>query len=255
MAIYRSVNMSFWTDTKVVDTFTPEDKYFMLYCLTNSHTNILGCYEISVKQMANETGYSQDSVNNLLERFSKVHKIIEYDFKTKEILIRNWYKYNWSKSPKLDDYIRKALDSVKSIKFRNELIEIFNSRDTVSIPYVYPMDTSNTNTNANTNTVSNTKTNIDTIKEIIDYLNIKTGSRYQYNNKNTVSSINQRLEEGFTLDDFKNVIDKKCDEWLGTEYEKFLRPSTLFRPSKFEGYVNQKVTNKDNNMFGDDLAF
>ena len=99
MAIYRSVNMSFWTDTKVVDTFTPEDKYFMLYCLTNSHTNILGCYEISVKQMANETGYSQDSVNNLLERFSKVHKIIEYDFKTKEILIRNWYKYNWSKSP------------------------------------------------------------------------------------------------------------------------------------------------------------
>ena len=117
------------------------------------------------------------------------------------------------------------------------------------------MDTSNTNTNANTNTVSNTKTNIDTIKEIIDYLNIKTGSRYQYNNKNTVSSINQRLEEGFTLDDFKNVIDKKCDEWLGTEYEKFLRPSTLFRPSKFEGYVNQKVTNKDNNMFGDDLAF
>lgn len=237
--------MSFWTDTKVVDNFTPEDKYFMLYCLTNAHTNILGCYEISVKQMANETGYSVDSINNLLDRFSKTHKIVEYDRDTKELFVRNWYKYNWNKSPKLDDYIRKELDKVKSTKFKNEIIEIFNSRDTVSIPYEYPMDTTNTNTN----TISNTNT----IKEIIDYLNKKTNSHYKYNIKSTISSISERLKEGFTLEDFKIVIDKKCDEWLGTEYEKFLRPSTLFRPSKFESYLNQKP--RKEGLFKDDLGF
>ena len=52
MASYRSVYTTFWTDTKVSDDFTPEDKYFMLYCLTNNYTNLCGCYEISIKQMA-----------------------------------------------------------------------------------------------------------------------------------------------------------------------------------------------------------
>ena len=52
MAIYRSIYLSFWDDPKIADSFTPEDKLFMLYCLTNSHTNIIGCYEISVRQMA-----------------------------------------------------------------------------------------------------------------------------------------------------------------------------------------------------------
>ena len=54
MAIYRNISMSFWSDTKVVDNFSPEDKFFMLYCLTNTYTNLCGCYEISIKQMSSE---------------------------------------------------------------------------------------------------------------------------------------------------------------------------------------------------------
>lgn len=58
MANYRNISMDFWQDSKVVDDFTPEDRYMYLYCMTNPHTNLCGCYEISVKQMANETGYT-----------------------------------------------------------------------------------------------------------------------------------------------------------------------------------------------------
>ena len=47
-----------------------------------------------------------------------------------------------------------------------------------------------------------------------------------------------------TVDDFKTVIDKKCDEWIGTEWEKYLRPETLFG-TKFEGYLNAKTTKKN----------
>ena len=58
MAFYRNISINFWTDSKIDDDFTPEDKYFYLYLLTNPHTNICGCYEISMKQMERETGYN-----------------------------------------------------------------------------------------------------------------------------------------------------------------------------------------------------
>lgn len=102
MAIFRNVNMSFWTDTKVADDYTPEDKYFMLYCLTNNYTNIIGCYEISLKQMSNDLGYNKETVEKIIERFKVKHKTIDYDEETKELYIKNWYKYNWNTSPKLD---------------------------------------------------------------------------------------------------------------------------------------------------------
>ena len=49
-----------------------------------------------------------------------------------------------------------------------------------------------------------------------------------------------RLNEKYTIEDFNKVIDNKCLEWLGTDFEKFLRPETLFG-SKFESYLNQKT--------------
>jgi len=80
-------------------------------------------------------------------------------------------------------------------------------------------------------------------REIIFYLNEKTGSKYKVSSEKTKGLIKTRWNEKFTLDDFKSVIDKKCASWTGTEQEKFLRPETLFG-NKFEGYVNEKVTAK-----------
>ncbi len=154
MAIFRNVNMSFWTDPKVVDDYTPEDKYFMLYAMTNQYTNIIGCYEISIKQMSNDLGYSKDVVENLLKRFKEIHRTIDYDFNTKELLIINWSKYNWSNSPKLDSPLYAAIENIKSDLFHDKLATIYNDRetvkeneDTISIPYRYGMDTTITITN------------------------------------------------------------------------------------------------------------
>lgn len=81
------------------------------------------------------------------------------------------------------------------------------------------------------------------IKSVIEYLNNKLNSNYRYNNKKTKEKINARIKEKYTLEDFKKVIDKKCDEWKDTEMGKYLRPETLFG-NKFEGYLNQKINNK-----------
>lgn len=75
---------------------------------------------------------------------------------------------------------------------------------------------------------------------IIAHLNEKAGTKYKHSTKKTKDCIHARLAEGFTLEDFVTVIDKKCNEWMGTEFEKYLRPETLFSP-KFEGYLNAKA--------------
>lgn len=87
----------------------------------------------------------------------------------------------------------------------------------------------------------------DEIKEIIDYLNTKTGCKYRYTTESTNKLIRAKLNAGFVLDDFKSVIDKKVLEWKGTEFEKYLRPYTLFG-NKFEQYLNQLVNNGFNSM-------
>ena len=93
---------------------------------------------------------------------------------------------------------------------------------------------------------------IDTDKEIniysavVSYLNEKAGTHFRASTDKTKKVIHARLEEGFTLDDFKTVIDKKCAEWIGTEWQKFLRPETLFG-TKFEGYLNANTGRRANN--------
>ena len=77
------------------------------------------------------------------------------------------------------------------------------------------------------------------VSSIISYLNEKLGTRYKNKSQQTVKHIIARLKEGFTVEDFKQVIDKKYASWSGTDMEKYLRPETLFG-TKFESYLNEK---------------
>lgn len=73
---------------------------------------------------------------------------------------------------------------------------------------------------------------------VIDYLNKKASTNYRASTKNTQNFINARVKEGYTVEDFKKVIDSKSKEWLNTDFEKYLRPATLFG-TKFENYLNE----------------
>lgn len=81
-------------------------------------------------------------------------------------------------------------------------------------------------------------------KDIINYLNQKTGKSFRSGSEKTKRIIHARFNEGFTLSDFYTVIDKKVAEWGNdSQMEKFLRPETLFG-TKFEGYLNQQFSGK-----------
>ena len=82
------------------------------------------------------------------------------------------------------------------------------------------------------------------VYEIIDYLNLKTGKSYKHTTKKTQSLIKARLNEHFTVDDFKKVIDNMCAKWIGTKWEEYLRPNTLFA-GRFDDYLNQTPTKSE----------
>ena len=132
MAKYRAIQTDFWEDGFVLD-LTPEEKYFYLYLLSNSRTTQCGCYELPYKVIEMQTGYNRETVEKLLQRFIEYEKI-EYSANTKEILIKNWHKFNFTKSPKVMNCILKEISAIKNQDFKNHMIE-------VCIDYGYPMDT------------------------------------------------------------------------------------------------------------------
>ena len=75
--------------------------------------------------------------------------------------------------------------------------------------------------------------------DIVEYLNKKANKNYKHNSDKTRRFIDARLNEGYTLEDFKKVIDNKCRSWLNDErMNQYLRPETLFG-TKFEAYLNE----------------
>ena len=74
--------------------------------------------------------------------------------------------------------------------------------------------------------------------KIISYLNKVVGSYYKEDSKFIRKLITERVNEGYTVQDFIVVINKKYNDWGDTEYDRYLRPETLFG-EKFELYLNQ----------------
>lgn len=260
MGIKRIVDTSFWTDGKV-DEFSPEDKYFMLYLLTSPFSTQLGIYEISIKYVAFHLGYSVEAVKVLLDRFETKYGVIIYSEETKEVAIKNYLRHSIikggapvrdclikeMKKVKNKELIARVFAHIKGSEALNEtvrnIIEEYEEKNGI---LAYSNFNKNDNDNDNDNDVSCHDSLTDSFKTIISYLNEKAGTSFRHSSKATQKHIKARLAEGFKIEDFQIVIDKKCAEWLeDPKMEKYIRPETLFG-TKFEGYLNAKTTGRMN---------
>lgn len=247
MATKRNISLDFWQDDKVQEDFTPEDKYFYLYLLTNPQTNICGCYKVSYSQMVGDLGYSKDTIIRLIKRFDSVHNVLKFNEDTKEILLLNWHKYNWSSSSKVLAGIKKLANKVKCNEFKNYIYKLSSCYENGQEPCEYNcqskekpvIQTTEITTNIN---IKDNNSNNDIVTEIINYLNKVIGASYRPTTTSTKRLITARVKDGYSITDFKSVIDKKYAEWRSTDMEKYLRPETLFG-NKFESYLNQKNAN------------
>ena len=103
------------------------------------------------------------------------------------------------------------------------------------------IETEKKNSVAQSTTVSQNEQLID---EIIRYLNLKTNKNFRATTKAYRKEIMGRLNDkkaNYQPEHFKYVIDVKCVEWLGTDMEKHLNPTTLFRAGNFDKYLNQPM--------------
>lgn len=124
MAKFRNVSVKFWSDP-FIESLTPERKLFYLYLITNEHTAQCGIYEITFKQMANESGYPMKKVEEFVDYFEKTGKI-KFSRKTSEMAIKNFVKHNPQGSPTIKAFVEKELKNVK---------------DRLLIAYIYATDT------------------------------------------------------------------------------------------------------------------
>lgn len=109
----------------------------------------------------------------------------------------------------------------------------------------------NINNDINTN-IQLDNQNDESIKEIIDYLNIKSNKKFTTKNDFANKWIIELLESGYTINDFKKVIDKKVNEWVDDpDNRKYLRPGTLFNPNNFSKFLSGNYSKKEKASFDD----
>lgn len=194
----------------------------------------------SPKAIMRQCGASQDDLLVLLQ------KRFVLGFDSGVIVIKHW---------RINNYLRN--DRYKKTTYIEELNQLmlddkggYTEKDTIKdgIPMVSPVKDSIGKDSIEIGNTNVAKSDNNVAKQIIDYLNEKLGTRYTTKSKSTIKHINARLEEGFTYNDFKIVIDKKVADWKGTRFEPYLRPDTLFS-TKFEGYLNQTGKTQETNDF------
>lgn len=154
MGIKRMVDSSFWIDNKTED-FTPEDKYFMVWLLTNPFTTQLGIYSINIKHSALQLGYSEDTVKYLLERFQDVYGVIIWSKETKEVAVKNYLRHSVIKGGRpVEDCIKKEMSKVKNKSLIHQVFKHISPREDVNetvrkIINEYENDNDNDNDNEN----------------------------------------------------------------------------------------------------------
>lgn len=263
MAKFRTVKTEFWNDKKVSENFTPEDKLFMLYLLTNEHSSQLGIYKISIKLIAFEIGWSKETVSYLLERFEKNYDLIRYCKETDEIAIKNFLKHSIHNGGKpIEDLLKKEINEVKNIELLvyiyNNINNIKNKNITLNNILDYIKEYINNNNVSLHDTLhessSTTKQNLNVV-ELFEYWNSKKIRVHQKITDEIEKQIEKALKEN-TLEDIKKYIDRynrvikdksyffsTC--WSLVEFLKQKNAMNDFKDdgSKWVNYINQCPNN------------
>lgn len=150
MAIYRQIHTTYWKDRRVGD-WEQSQKLFYLYLLTNDATTQCGVYEFNQRYAQVDLDMNKKEIKEHLDFLVKEKRII-YSDETEELMITNWLKYNSARSPKVAAVVDKELKNIKTFEFESEVIKkcleygypiktLKPKENTVSIPYLYPIDT------------------------------------------------------------------------------------------------------------------
>jgi uncharacterized phage protein (TIGR02220 family) len=214
----------FWVDKWIFGSmrleFDPDERslWLDLLCLAAKDNGFIRANEetpYSLRQLAGLLIYDEAMVSSTLDKFIEKGKMTRDQ--NAVLYITNWETY------------------CGSAAYRRKLKERYLSHKTCQ-PVTQSVSHNITQHNITNNNIK------EIVPQIINYLNEKTGKKFSPKPEGTIKLIAGRLKEGHTLDDFKQVIDTKVAKWRGDpKMDDYLRPDTLFRPSNFDSYLNERI--------------
>jgi len=235
MGIKRIVDVQFWNDDKVLEYFSPEDKLFMLYLMTNPHTTQLGIYPINIKHMSFELGYTIDVVNVLLDRFENKYEMIKYSTKTKEMAIKNYLKHSIIKGgAPVRDCLVKELKQVKDKELINYVFRNIKGDSSLNV------------------TVTNLIEEYEKENGELIYCNAKEKSNKKENDINNENENDNEVSLYDTLNDTfnptkpKTLSKKETEEILSKEFELIWRnyPNKQGKQQALKSYIKARIKDK-----------
>lgn len=207
----RMIDTDLWNNEDIIEYFTAEDKYFWLYLLTNPHNNICGVMKASPVLIARDMGYSKECIQNLLYRFENVHRAIVVDKETKELLILNWGKFNWNKSPDILKTVEKTMNAINSYYLKEILSEKINEVWGKIEEKQQGVDRVSTGCGQDTNTIT------DTITNIFNYWNNNGIIPHKKITEEISKSIDKALKT-YTEEEIKCYIDRYAEVIKDPDY-------------------------------------
>ena len=274
--MYRQVSTAIWTDD-IILSMSPEQKLLFLYLHTNPYASACGIYKMQLRTMGFQLGLTAAPIESALRGLAAAFPdFVAADWETGEVALLQYPKQILiSASKRVMGHVEKEIEKVQSIMLLRLLIA--KNSASISKPYlaqIRRLQVGEINNSKNYGDVAiiadnqqiNGKKEKEKEKEIntaacaalpspektekhcfvnavIDYFNQRTNRGFSPKTETTRKAINARVADGYTLDDFKAVIDNRADAWSGDEkMREFLRPETLFRPAHFESYLNAART-------------
>jgi uncharacterized phage protein (TIGR02220 family) len=254
---YIRIATRFWSDEKI-EELSEQARYLYLYILTNQHTNMAGFYRLPAKYIQADLSWNIKQLNKpFQELLSK--GLVKQDLTRSIILIPNFLRYNKIQNPNQVKSVQKITEELPDNDLFEEfvdcikqyvscdckgLVKRLGERFTKRLGKPENRIQHTEYRKQNTEDILSSKLDhTSDITAIITFLNDKTGKNYKSGTAKTQKLIKARLNEGFKVPEFYEVIEKKTAEWRNTEFEKYLRPETLFG-TKFESYLNQTEPEK-----------
>jgi hypothetical protein len=164
VATQRYISTSFWDDPWIV-SLEPLEQFLYLYFLTNPLTNIAGVYQISMRRMVNDTKFQEAEIRRIIMKFQEAGKA--YYYNEEFLVLPNWPKHQrWEKHSKINAGIKICLEKLnpdlisflKSIGYRYPIDSLSIAYDSLSIPYTYPSNYSDTDIDTDPDTDTDTET-------------------------------------------------------------------------------------------------
>jgi len=273
MSRYRNIHCLIWNDDKF--PFVSDDcQLVFFHVLTTPFSNPLGIFKIPIEALSAEKRWP---VKRYMKGFQEgiANGFWKYDNRSLLLYIPNFIKYNTPDNPNVIKSWAKIFNELPESLLKNEYhqsMEVFlkglgegfrkQFNERFNKPYLKSMPIQEQEQEQEqeqdcAGADHPLKKEIP-YQEIIEYLNLKTGKKFDHTTKETRAKIKARWGtngSSRTLQDFKTVIDNKCAKWLTDEkMADYLRPETLFS-TKFESYLNEINPNVKQAASGYDSFF